>query len=483
MADPTTAPSTLAQSITLTLQGLEGRQATVEVDLRPGLPSMTIIGRADAAVRESRERIHCALLNSGFQFPQRRITANLAPARLRRDVPSFDLALACGILAASGQVAAKGLAEWATFGDLALSGELRPLPGTLLAAERVRRLGLRGIIVPTSCGAEAALVEGIEVAEAATLRDVAEILSGEQAPHFDPLSVPPTWTLPDFADVRGHAAEIRALQIAAAGNHSVLLSGPAGSGRTLLARRLPSIMAPLTPDEALEVTRIQSIAGLCSGGALADQRPFRAPHHSVSPIGVVGGGVGCVLGEATLAHRGVLYLDEINEVSRVTIEMLAPAIADGQATIVRGGHASVLPTEALLVASVDLGPSDPSDRRRWLRRLSTPLIESIDLKVDVRRPISDELEAPPVTTSEEARARVVAAIERKAARGGTLPLDGEVAEMLCADVARGSLSPRGRDRVEAIAETIADLDGAPSIGTAQAHEARALYTNSYDKES
>jgi magnesium chelatase family protein len=296
----------LARIATFAIDGIEPRQVWVEVDIRGGLPAFTIVGLGDAAVRESRDRIRSAILNSNFEFPQTRITANLAPASLRKVGPGFDAALALGVLAASGQVPASSLNGYAVFGELSLGGELRDSPGALVVAEGARRAGLRRLIVPRERALEAALVEDLEVAGVPTLRAAASVLTGAGLPPL-PLAPPEPAVArfePDLADVRGHAAPLLALEIAAAGGHNLLLEGAPGTGKTMLARRLPSILPAMTRAEAIEVTRIHSVAGLHAVGLMA-ARPFRAPHHTISPAGLVGGSAPPRPGEATLAHQRV----------------------------------------------------------------------------------------------------------------------------------------------------------------------------------
>jgi magnesium chelatase family protein len=495
----------LAHVTTFAIQGVESRRVTVEVDVRPGLPAFTIVGLGDRAIREARERVRSAIQNSGFEFPARRITVNLAPAALRKEGPGFDLAIACGVLAASAQLPVTALERAAVFGELALGGALRPCRGVLAVAEGAAAAGLGTLILPAAHAREAALVDDLGISGAGDLAEVAAILRGETdgspPPRDEPAAPRRSGRVPDLADVRGHAAPLRALAIAAAGGHNLLLAGPPGTGKTMLAQRLPSVLPPLSRAEALEVTRIAGVAGLRPGAGLVAERPFRAPHHTISASGLVGGGGTPTPGEATLAHHGVLFLDELAEFARPALEALRQPLEDGRVAIVRGQRRAVFPARFMLVASTNPCPCGfagsprcrcgEADVARYRRRLSGPLLDRMDLLVDVQRPTPSDFVEGPVCTSAEMRERVVAARERQAARlrdagvacnahlDATLvrrhvALDARGTAILRRAYDRGTLSPRGHDRVLRVARTIADLDDVETVGADQLLEALGL---------
>ncbi len=482
---------------TYALHGVEAREVRVEADVRNGLPAFALVGLPDAAVRESRERVRAAIVNSGFEFPQRRITANLAPADLRKVGPGFDLALAAAVLAATGQVPGEALADLALAGELALDGSVRPVPGTMAMAEAASRSGKRALVVPAACGPEAALVAGAGVVPIERLEQLAA-LGGEREPAA-PAALRPSpngaGAAPDLADLRGQPALRRALEIAAAGGHSVLITGPPGAGKSLAARRLPSILPPLGPDESLEAARVASACGLPVAPAVAGRRPFRAPHHTISTAGLIGGGNPPRAGEVTLAHRGVLFLDELPEFDRGTLEALRQPIEDGSVRLARVRYAVELPCRFQLVAAANPCPCgrgsrsgdcscDPASLRGYEAKLTGALSDRIDISVHVEQPDLTTF-AEPGEGSAAVRARVLDARRRRRERGGDERANAELAaseievgdavQRLLAEAGMtAGLSGRGRERVLRLARTLADLEGRERIGIGHAEEALSL---------
>jgi magnesium chelatase family protein len=500
----------LACVTTFALEGVSSHEVTVEVDVRRGLFAFTLVGLPDRAVRESRERVRAALLNSGLDFPQKRITVNLAPAHVRKEGPSFDLAIAVGVLAASEQVPQEALAGCALCGELSLTGQLRPVRGALATALGARRCGYRGLLVPEPNAPEAALVEEIEVRGIPSLARIADVLHGRwlperaQAPEAEPDE--PNQRL-DLADVRGQDDAKRALEIAAAGGHNLLMIGPPGAGKTMLARRLPGMLPPPSFAEALEITQVHSAAGIGTGG-LATERPFRSPHHTISAQGLVGGGNRPMPGEITLAHRGVLFLDELPEFGRAAVDALRQPLEDGRVTIMRGQRALEFPANAMVVAACNRCPcARPPDRcsctstelGRYLRRLSGPLLDRIDLVCQVEQAAPLELvgAGDGRRRSEAARRRVVTArrcqLGRLAGTGALcngdmdgrmtrreVELDGSLSARMLAARERLHLSGRGHDRVLRVARTIADLDGREELRRSDLDEALSYRLDGLD---
>jgi len=491
----------LASARTFTLDGISARPVRVEVDVHRGLPGFAIVGLPDAAVREARERVRAALVNCGFEFPLRRIVVNLAPASLRKAGPGMDLAIAAALLSASGQLDWEELQGVALAGELALDGSTRPIHGALAIAEAAREEGAEAVVLPAENGAEAALAEGIDVVPLdglGRLRALAEGVWAPPRPEPMPLLGDPPAGAPDLADLRGQPHLRYALEVAAAGGHSLLMVGPPGAGKSLAASRLPSILPPLASNEALEVARIASACGRLGDG-LAGGRPFRAPHHTISPAGLIGGGTPPRPGEATRAHRGILFLDELCEFRRDALEALRAPLEAGRVAISRAGGRISLPCRFMLVAAANpcpcgRGEADPDCAcapvavQRYQGKLSGALADRIDILAAVRQPSAAEIGGAPGEASAEVRERVLAARERQERRLGPgrcnaemtpaeareCPLRPEAAGLLAELYARRRLSGRAHDRSLRLARTIADLAGVETVGQEQMAQALQL---------